>query len=149
MKARPQAPVSTGLIQGLHFRSQDQQKHMKMTINHYLKNAHPKTPTLMPKGSQKGRQTLFPKFQKILPNQISENIMKFIKNHMLLNCKIIQIHCKNNIMQVACASGKGIKKTSKMKAKSFLTSIQNRCENDAQTNDANIIENCAKMDPQR
>ena len=79
--------------------------------------------------------------------------MKIIKNQVSLNGKFIQFHCKNNVflkvLQVACANEKGINKTSQMKAKSISKSIQNRCENDAQTSDAKMMENCAKMDPKR
>ena len=50
---------------------------------------------------------------------------------------------------VCVCERKGIDKTSKMIQESILKSIQNRCGNDAQKNDAKVMEHGAKMDPKR
>ena len=60
-----------------------------MQSTNYVKNEHPKTPTLIPKGCQKGYKTDSKTLQKTLLKQVSENIMKIIQNHVFLNGKII------------------------------------------------------------
>ena len=67
-----------------------------------------------------------------------------MKNNVVLMCKNTQIIVKTMFLKVvhfACANGKGIKKTSNMRPKSILKSIQNRCENNAQKSDAKMMEN--------
>ena len=71
-----------------------------MQLKSYVKNERSKTPTLMPKGINKGNDIDAKTLQKSLPKQASENIMKIIKNHVFLNSKVIQIHIsKNNVFR--------------------------------------------------
>ena len=49
----------------------------------------------MPKGSQNGAEINTKAYQKSMPKRVTKNIMKIIKNHVYLNGKIIEIHCKN------------------------------------------------------
>ena len=50
------SPGTHGPIYGLHSRSQNLKKTWKLQSNNYVKKEHPKTPTLMPNGYEKGRQ---------------------------------------------------------------------------------------------
>ena len=67
-------------------------------------------------------------------------------------CRNMYMHCKHNIckvLQAKCANGRCMKTHQKIRQISIPKSIQNRCEKDAQTSDAKIMENCANMDSRR
>ena len=63
---------------------------------------------LIPNGCQTGPNFDAKTHQKVMPKQVTEKIVKIIKNHVSLMCKNMRIHCKNNgclkIVQVACAN---------------------------------------------
>ena len=50
----------------------------------------------MPKGFQHGADIDAKTHQQSMPKQVSEKIMKIIKNHLSMKGQIFQIHCKNN-----------------------------------------------------
>ena len=60
----------------------------------------------------------------------NEKDQEIIKNHVSMNGKIIQIHCKNNCFgrfsRLRAQTVKGIKQPSKMKSKSIPKSMNNR-----------------------
>ena len=51
---------------------------------------------LTPKGFQNGVEIGAQTHQQLMPKQVSKQIMNVIKNHVSLEGKIIEIHCKNN-----------------------------------------------------
>ena len=61
----------------------------------HQKNDHPKTWNLMPKGFQKGTGIDAKTHRKSMPKLVTKKIRKIIKNHVSLNGKNIEIHCKN------------------------------------------------------
>ena len=81
-----------GSILGPEIR-QNREKHH---LNKNMKNSAPKKmknhAEKVSKWSRNGTKTNENSIQK----QVTGNIMKVIKNHVSLNGKIIQIHCKNN-----------------------------------------------------
>ena len=58
-----------------------------------------------------------------MPKLVTKKIRNIIKQHVSLNSKIMEVHCKNT-----CANGKSIKKTSKVRPKSISQSMNNRYE---------------------
>ena len=72
----------------------------------------------MSKGSQNGAQIDAKSHQKSIPKLVTKKNMEIIKFHVSLNGKIIEIKfiVKTNIfnvLEVACANGKGIKQQQK------------------------------------
>ena len=61
----------------------------------HKKNDHPKTWNLMPKGCQNGTKIDAQTHQNSMPKLVTKKVMKIIKNHVSLNGKIIEFHCKN------------------------------------------------------
>ena len=53
------------------------------------------------------------------------------------------------VLQFACANGKGINTTSKMRPKPIPKSIKGRCENDARKSDGKMMEHCVNMESKR
>ena len=49
----------------------------------------------MPKGSQNGAEIDAKTRQNSMPPKVKTIIMKNIKNHVSLNGKVLEIHCKN------------------------------------------------------
>ena len=66
-------------------------------------------------------------------------------------CKNMQIHCNNHDLWRFCSLRAQTEKVSKnkLRPKSILKYMQNRCENNAQTSDAKIMESLPNMDPQK
>ena len=75
-----------------HFRSHFASK---LRSKNHIKNDLQKALNLMPKGSQNRAEIDAETHQKSMPKLVMEKIMKIIKNHVSLNVKIIEIHCKN------------------------------------------------------
>ena len=82
-----------------------------------------------------------------------ERIMNIMKFMFFLMCKNRQIHCNKNVFEgfTSCVRERTMyqTKTSRMRSKSILKSIQHRCGNDAQKNDAKMMENGANMGGKR
>ena len=63
---------------------------------------------------------------------VTEKIRKIIKNHVSLKSKTLKFIGKTMVfddLEVACANGKAIKKTAKMRPKSIRNSMKNRSTN--------------------
>ena len=88
-----------------------------------------------------------------MPKQVAKHIINTMKRHDFLRCKHMQNQCNTmslKVLQVVRArTEQGIKKTLTMKPKSISKSITDRCENDARTSDAQMMENGANMESQR
>ena len=67
----------------------------KNTLKEHQKNDHQKTWNLIPKGFQNGAKIDAKTHQKSMPKLVTKKIMEIIKNHVSLNCKIIEIQIKN------------------------------------------------------
>ena len=125
--------------------AKSQERREQIHKTNILKNEHPKTRTLMPSGCQKGDKVDAQTHAKTIPKSVSKQSMNIMKIHLILICKIIQQHCKNKcfwrVSRLRAQTEKVSKNTSTMIPTSFPKSINNRCENDARTSDANIMEN--------
>ena len=71
----------------------------------------------MPKGFENDAKIDARTLKKSMSNLVTKKIIKVIKIHVFLNGKIIQTHCKKQMVlkvsQIAYANGKGIKKHKK------------------------------------
>ena len=80
----------------------------------------------MPKGSQNGAEIDAQTHQQSMPKLVTEKIMEIINNHVSLNGKFIEIHCKNKCFWWFRRLYVRTVKVSKKTAKVRQTPFQNR-----------------------
>ena len=149
-------PRTHGSICGLHFRLQNLSKHEECNQQMMFKKSTPKHQHWCRKSAKKGVKTDAQIFQITLPKQVSDNIMKIIKNHVFLNGKIIQIHCKNNGFWRFCSlrarterESNNIKTETEIQLKIDTKPMWKQCSNKWCQNDGKFIENGSQKLPNR
>ena len=77
------------------------------------------------------------------------NIVKFIKSHVSLNGKIIEVHCTSKSfydLEGCMCEWYGYQHNIKSETEIHPKSMKNQCENDGREHDSKLMENIAKIE---